>query len=355
MSIGSVSLLTFLDAPVVVGDPEGRTAYVNPAFAARFRASRDDATGQPLSALFEGGVREAVLRAVVECCEQGRTVRFRLRHGGVGYAAVASPIVAQDARVGVVILLLESSAVEERLIALQREISEPVGELRRVLDELLEQTGGRRDEGYRALIEDGARALGRVQKWSDELATLIAGPPAAARPETSFDALRVVQETAARVRGEFAARGIELEVLVPAQLPRVRGDGSRVELALVRLLQERLSTAGESPAVTLTARPVGRGDARSIVISVCDAPGADGRAMADPTGTIPAIVTEIVRELGGEIRTVADPLIGRTTAIRLAVKSSELRSPAARCARAGARLPDSPRCAQGCSGLEPRA
>ena len=121
------------------------------------------------------------------------------------------------------------------------------------------------------------------------------------------------------MRGEFAALGIELEVLVPAQLPRVRGDGSRVEQALVRLLQERLSTARESPAVTLTARPVGRGDARSIVISICDAPAADGRAMADPTEPIPAIVTEIVRELGGEIRTVADPLMGRTTAIRLDV------------------------------------
>ena len=47
------------------------------------------------------------------------------------YAAVASPIVAEDARVGVVILLVESSAAEERLIALQREISEPLGELRR--------------------------------------------------------------------------------------------------------------------------------------------------------------------------------------------------------------------------------
>ena len=318
MSIGSVSLLTFLDAPVVVGDPEGRTAYVNPAFAARFRGSGDDATGQPLSALFEGGVREAVLRAVVECCEQGRTVRFRLRHGGVAYAAVASPIVAEDARVGVVILLVESSAAEERLIALQREISEPVGELRRVLDELLEQTGGRRDERYRALVEDGARALARVQKWSDEL-TQIAAPPAAARPETSFDARRVVQDVAARMRGEFAALRIELEVLVPAQLPRVRGDGSRVELALVRLLQARLSTARESRAVTLAARPVGRGDARSIVISICEAPAADGRALEGRSEPVPAIVLEIVRELGGEIRTATDPLMGRTTAIRLDV------------------------------------
>ena len=322
MSLVSGSLLTFLDAPVVVGDPEGRTAYVNPAFAARFRPGGDDATGQPLSALFEGGVREAVLRAVVECCEQGRTVRFRLRHAGVGYTAVASPIVAEDARVGVVILLVESGAADERLLALQREIAEPVGELRRVLDELLEQTGGRRDERYRTLVDEGSRALTRVQKWSEELTAVIAGRPAAARPDASFDAVRVVQDAAARLRGEFAALGIELEVLVPARLPRVRGDGARVEHAIVRLLQGRLSTARESASVTLAARPVGR-EARSIVISICDAPGGDGLSMTDPTEPIPAIVMEIVRELGGEIRSAADPLVGRTTAIRLDVSPGQ--------------------------------
>jgi hypothetical protein len=318
MSMGSVSLLTFIDAPVVVGDPEGRAAYVNPAFMARFRSGGGDTTGQPLSGLFEGGVREAVLRAVVECCEQGRTVRFRLRHAGVAYAAVASPILAEDARVGVVILLVESSGVEERLIALQREISEPAGELRRVLDELLEQTGGRRDERYRALLEDGARALARLQKWRDELSALIAGPPVSARAESSFDALRVVNEAAERMRGEFKALGVALELLVPAQLPRVRGDGARFEQALVRLLQERLTGAQRSPVVTLAVRLIGRGETRGVVISVCEAPGAEGAA-PDAGEPVPAVVLEIVRELAAEIRTAADPLMGRTTAIRLDV------------------------------------
>jgi hypothetical protein len=317
MSMGAVSLLTFIDAPVVVGDPEGRAAYVNPAFLARFRPGGGDATGQPLSTLFEGGVREAVLRAVVECCEQGRTVRFRLRHGGVPYAAVASPILAEDARVGVVILLVEASAVEERLLAVHREIAGPIGELRRVLDELHEQTGGRRDERYRALIEDGARAISRAQKWCDELSALHVGPPGPARAETSFDALRVMQDAVARMRGEFGAAGVALELLLPGQLPRVRGDGARFEQALVRLLQERLRAAARSHAVTLAARPIGRGDARGVMISVCEAPGAAGGAPDLSASAVPTLVTEVVRELAGEVRMAADPLMGRTTAIRL--------------------------------------
>jgi len=35
------SLLSFLDAPVVVGDPDGRAAYVNPTFETRFAVSAE--------------------------------------------------------------------------------------------------------------------------------------------------------------------------------------------------------------------------------------------------------------------------------------------------------------------------
>ena len=306
---------------MVVGDPEGRTAYVNPAFAARFRPGGGDATGQPLSALFEGGVREAVLRAVVECCEQGRTVRFRLRHAGVGYTAVASPIVAEDARVGVVILLVESGAADERLLALQREIAEPVGELRRVLDELLEQTGGRRDERYRTLVEEGSRALARVQKWSDELTALIAGRPAAARPDASFDAVRVVQDAAARHAGRVRRAG-----------HRARSAGSGAPAAGARRRRARRARArpaapgapvdGAGIGVRHARRPPGRPRRRPLDrdLDLRCAGGRRPRSMADPTEPLPAIVTEIVRELGGEIRSAADPLVGRTTAIRLDVR-----------------------------------
>ncbi|NIV49899.1 MAG: hypothetical protein GWN46_25440, partial [Gammaproteobacteria bacterium] len=40
-------------------------------------------------------------------------------------------------------------------------------------------------------------------------------------------------------------------------------------------------------------------------------------AMEDPTEPEPEEVQQIVRELGGDLRTTADALVGRTTAIRL--------------------------------------
>jgi hypothetical protein len=318
MSGGSRSLLTYLDAPVVVGDPDGRIAYLNPAFESSFLVSLETTAGQPLAQLFEGGARELVLRSVAEACERGRTVRFRLRQGERGFSSIVSPIVAEDARVGVVILLMEAVASEEHLLALHREIREPLDDMTRFLDEMLEQTGGRRSERYRDMIESGMRAVARIRKWSDELYALLSGEEVAEESGgVAFDPVRVVRDVAARVSDEVAERGVDFELLVPAQLPVACGDAGRLEMALAHLLRERLGSASAASSVTLAARTVGAGDAKSLLISIVDSPDDDESSMEDPTEPEPRLVLDLVRELGGDIHTTADPLTGRTTAIRL--------------------------------------
>jgi nitrogen-specific signal transduction histidine kinase len=319
VSAGSRSLLTYLDAPIVVGDPDGRVAYINPAFQSSFSVSREAAAGQSLAQLFDGGARESLLRSVAEVCERGRTVRFRLRQGDQGFSAIASPIVAEDQRVGVVILLMEAAASEEHLLALHREIREPLDDLARLLDEMLEQTGGRRSERHRDMVESGMRAVARIRKWSDELHGLLSGETVAEeRAETAFDPVRVVRDVAARVSDEISERGVDFEVLVPAQLPMARGDAKRLEMVLTHLLRARLGSTSADSSVILAARTVGAGEAKSVLISIVDSPG-DGSSMQDPTEPEPQIVLDLVRDLDGDVRTTADPLAGRTTAIRLNV------------------------------------
>jgi PAS domain-containing protein len=166
---GSKSLLEFLGAPVIVGDPDGRAVYMNPAFESDFCVTRDAAEGEPLAGLFEGGGREAVLRAVARVCAGGSAVHFRLRQGEIGYGAVASPIVAEPGRVGVVILLTAELAGEDKLAAFQRDVQRPLDELIRCLTSLSEQTGGRRDVRFGAAIEDAVRSLERIRKASEAL------------------------------------------------------------------------------------------------------------------------------------------------------------------------------------------
>ena len=322
-----MSLLSFLDAPVVVGDPEGRAAYANPAFEARFGVAAQSITGEPLASLFDGGLREAILRAVAEACEQGATVRFHLRHAGVGYNAVASPIVADDARVGVVIVLVENSITDERLMAIQREVQEPLDDLMVALEQLLEQTGGRRAARYRHLVEDGVRALDRLRKWSADLHRLVAGGAGLAggqgvaggtRRSRVFDPARPVAGAVAVVRPAAVSASVALELRCPASLPPVAGDGSRLEQALIELLRQRLARPEGLARLRIGARAVHREGVDFVVVALVDE--RSGRAsrehLAEPE---PPGARRAVEELGGELRTTVDAVVGRTTAIRLPV------------------------------------
>jgi len=162
----SRSLMDFVDTPVLVGDPDGRAVYVNPSFERAFSQSKDAVTGMPLASLFGGGGREAVLSAVARVCGGEARARFRLREGGTGYVALASPVVVEGGRVGVIIVLTEETRGEDRLLALRRDVIEPLDEIAGCLSALAEAAKG---EGERQRAATGLRALARMRKWVDQV------------------------------------------------------------------------------------------------------------------------------------------------------------------------------------------
>ncbi len=318
MSGESRSLLSFLAVPVLVADPEGRAVYANPCFETRFSVAPGGAHGLPLARLFEGGAREQVLQAVAAVCDQGQQARLKLRQGDAGYTAVVSPVIADRVRVGAMIVLCDEPVIEERLLAFHRAIQDPLADLAKVLDALLEQTGGRRSERHRVALEDGLRALERLRKWTDELAaTARAG--AVARPEERFDPAQAAREASARYQREPAAPEVPLDVLLPAGLPRVRGDGSRFTDALLHLLRRRLAGSPRPASLTLAAKSVGRGAEAVVLVSVTDVPALGQAVASTAPDDVPPAVREEVERNGGALHTTADPIAGRTTTMRLRV------------------------------------
>jgi PAS domain-containing protein len=307
------SLLSFIDSPIVVGDPEGRVVFVNPAFAARFCRGGNPPRGEPLAALFAGGGREAMLAAVAEVCTEGTTVRSRLREDGAGYLAVASPIKADGEQVGVVILLTDEPTMDGRFLEFYREIQEPLDEAVGCFDELIDATGGRRSEGFRGVVEKGLGALNRARKWSEELHGLVCGETATVASQESLDVVLVLRQVEQRMAAELSRAGVDLELMVPRQLPTVRGDATVLETALVRLVRHRIAGSDAIAALTLSARAAGEEDEESVLISLID-PGSDG---SDPAEDEPRVVRETVAILGGEIQTIDDPETGRISMIRL--------------------------------------
>ena len=310
MSASTLSLLSFLDAPVLVGDPEGRAAYVNPAFEARFGATAESVTGRPLAGLFDGALREAMLRAVADVCARGTTARFHLRHAGVGYAAVASPIVAEDARVGVVVVLVEHGASDERLHVLGKRIQHSCDELGAALSQLEARLVAR---GEAASLDASARAQAQLRQASLELAAVLQGRPLPA-PTTRFEPARLLTDIAARVRDDVANGGGSLELRLPGELPFVRGEPARLASALADLLRERV--AARAATQVLAARAHERQGRTYVVVSLLE-----GHAPAAPE---PARLRQAVEELGGQLRSSVDPERGRTLAFRLPADVAEV-------------------------------
>jgi hypothetical protein len=233
-----------------------------------------------------------------------------VRHAGAGYAALASPIVAEDARVGFLIVFLESAAEDERLHAVAREIREPAEELAGVLDEASERLRGGRDEPARALLDDGQRALARLRKAAQELGGLLAGRP----PEPSgADPVAVARDVAALVAPDFQRARVKLKLRLPDAGLLVPTRPRELADALANLLRSRLSACGEGATVTLAGRVVERDGRRSVVVAVID---DRGPLDAPPPDCEPEAVRRAVAALGADLRSSADAG-GCTTAIRL--------------------------------------
>jgi len=309
--MSSTSLLSFLDAPLVVGDPDGRAAYVNPAFAGRFAVCAETVIGQPLVSLFEGGVREMVLHAVAEVCACGTSQRFRVRHAGTGYAGLVSPIVAEDARVGVVILFNESAPDDERAHRLQREAQAAVEVLDGALEEITARIANSRDAKLRDLLDAGGRAAGELRRCTAGLGDVLAGRRPAAPRDDRFDPARVASGLASRLAGEFAAAGVGIDVRMPAQLPTVEGDAVAFRDALEGLLRTRLAGLESGTSLVLAARTIERDGATWVVLALKEPPPSG--AADEP----PQRVIDELSVLGGDVRVSAHPDSGRTTAIRL--------------------------------------
>lgn len=301
------SLLSYLDAPVVIGDPEGRLVFVNPAFAARFGMSGDDVRGRLLAELFEGGAREAVLRAVAAVCEYGESVRFRMREQNVGFAALASPIVADGARVGVVILFKEEVEGGERLMALHREMRDALDQLSRGLERIQDQSKSREQ---RVLAAEARRATARLRRACDELGGMASGQGGAVGER--FDPAELLRDLAARVRRASSERPTRVAVLAPASLPPLRADLSRLENALMRFLRSRIEDGG---VLTLGGRVVGTADRPSVLLSVIER--AESGAAAEPPSPL---FQEEIAALGGIVHGTADPVLGRATLICFATE-----------------------------------
>jgi PAS domain-containing protein len=310
-----ISLLAHLQAPILVGDPDGRIVYANPAFRSRFCIEGDDPVGQPLAMVFGGGAREVVLTATARVLQRGQSARLQIREGGFGYAGLASPIEAEDDRVGVVMVLLEEQTSEEQLTGLADEVGEPLAEALQSFHTLSESLGDGLSPKHQMVFEHGLHALETAQKWLRELHVALRGGKA---QSGRFDVGSSIQRVSERVRYEIES-DVDLEVLMSPNLPRVSGTTVVFERLLSQLIRRRIEEARAGQPLTVLARALGGNEPTGVLVSVVDVPDPNRRLA---TGHPPDGVQQGIASLGGEVACVEDSSLGRVTSLRLAIASA---------------------------------
>lgn len=306
------SLLGHLDAPILVGDPEGCIVYANQSFRDHFCGHDEDPAGEPLAMVFGGGAREAVLMATAEVLQRGQAARLRVREGGSAYTGLCSPIEAEDDRVGVVMVMLEEQSNEEHLTGLADEIGEPIAEALQSMHQLSENLTGSLLDDQQRLLENALRQLETAQKMLRELSVALRGGRA---QQGRFDVANVVLRVAERVAQDVPS-SIDLEVLMPPNLPRASGSTVVFERVLSQLLRQRIYESKIGQPVTILARAIGSDQAKGVLVSVVDVP--DG-ARRSPTGHPPEALKHAISQMGGEVICVEDAKLGRVTSMRLSV------------------------------------
>jgi hypothetical protein len=215
------SLLNFLDAPVLVGDPEGYVVYADPAFNECFDAG-ESAIGSSFAEVFQGGGREAFLMAVSQVCETGETVHFRLREDGCGYIGV-----------GVMILLSDEPFSLQRLTSLQRDIEEPLEYLVGSLEQPCERIEGPGSEGVCSVLDSALQDAERTRKAIAGLRELVTGQSSPAAKGLRLDPVKTLRAVESHASEDCKRAGVKLELLAPAS-PLLRplaagGPGADVE------------------------------------------------------------------------------------------------------------------------------
>ena len=308
----SISLLGYVQTPILVGDPEGRIVYANPTFCSIFCADAGDPIGQPLAMVFGGGAREAVLSATASVLEGGRAARLQLREAGHGYTGLASPIDAEDDRVGVIMVLLEEPSNEDQLGGLVEEVAAPLGEALDSIQAASSELQAVLTQRQHDLLEGSRGSLEEARKWLQELQRAIRGGK---RAQGRFDVAGVILRVADRLRQELGEE-LDLEVLMPPDLPRIVGTPVVLERLLNQLVRLRHGESRAGEPLTLLARRLEGERASSVLVSVVDRPDASRR---QGTGHPPEMLQQALLALGGESICVEDSLIGRVTSMRLAV------------------------------------
>ncbi len=302
-------------SPVLVVDPSGCVVFANEAYQSGFRASAADPLSATLSRLFEGPALEALSLALAEVLDRRRPVPVGFGIGKHTYTGLASLLELEHDQLFVAFFFREEQGNGED----PRDLTDQLGDgLEAALQSVLglsERASGALLEEERALLENAVRRLETSLKSQKHLADLLSTERA---QPGRFDVANVVARVRERVIRELAS-GVEIEVLMPPNLPRAAGSALIFERVLLELVRQRVEESRDKASLTILGRQLRGGGSNGVLVSVVDLPDPERRV---PTGRAPESLQHALALMGGSVVCVEDSLLGRATTLRLTVSGT---------------------------------
>ena len=182
-------------------------------------------------------------------------------------------------------------------------------------NELSQQLQGALRDDQRQLLERSLQSMESAQRWMRELSGALRGGKI---QQGRFDVANAVLRVAERMQQD-GDRRIDLQVLMPPNLPRVTGTTVVFERLLSQLLRQRLDEGKPNSPLTLLARCMGVDGSKGVLVSVVDTPDPNRRI---GTGHPPESVRHGIVQMGGEAVCVEDSRMGRVTSMKLQVAAA---------------------------------
>jgi NtrC-family two-component system sensor histidine kinase KinB len=265
--------------PVIVADADGVVVRVNPA-AERLFGARADALGKPLDAVTrDPRIAQSVadvLRSHVPAASEDAAAMLPWAVDGArrAFRIRSTPMKDADGRLAGVVTLLEdvthlnevSRVKSEFIAAASHELRTPLTSVQMGIHLLLEGSAGNLDERQRDILQVCREDTARLDRLMRELLDLSKIESGAVTPQLApIRPALLLSGAVDPLRLQVEAKGIQLDVDAPPDLPYVSVDRSQIERVIGNLVTNAMRAIPDAGTIAVTAAR--RGDELAVSVS----------------------------------------------------------------------------------------